>query len=297
MDAAAGGSAGGATVGLARVAPHAVADVASATPRTKNALDTIAPMAPLSRPPRGPSGEGYGREKKWFPKFRRRAETGSAAARNPPPWGLALASRMTSMRSILVLGCALALGGCSRCTHETGTSDTASPYTGSADASEGGCPTGWLVPPAVVASLAVPADGGVLRIHVSATGTQNYVCTPTDAGAAWTLTGPTATLDDCTSALYGHHFTSDGGAALPEWQAADGTYVVGRKVAAFTPDGGSGSVPWLLLQVVGSGGSGPLARSLYVQRLDTKGGVATGACDAGATQLVDYGADYYFYGP
>lgn len=242
------------------------------------------------------------------------------------------------MRSIAVLAGALALCGCSSgsdaggggsdagkdvsandvtapdtSTHETGTTDTGSPDTstadtgssdtgpsdtGAGDASDGGCPTGWLVPPAVDPTIAVPGDGGVVRIHASANGTQNYACTVNDAGStAWTLTGPNATLDDCAGALYGHHFASDGGAAFPEWQATDGTYVVGHKLAAFTPDGGSGSVPWLLLQVVGSGGSGPLAQSLYVQRLNTNGGAAPGACDAGATQSVNYSADYYFYGP
>jgi hypothetical protein len=233
----------------------------------------------------------------------------------------------SSMRPMVVLSCTLALWGCSSgdtnggsadggkdasandvtapdvSTHETGTSDTGGPDTGTADtgssdASDGGCPAAWLVAPQVDPSIAVPSDGGTLRIHAAASGTQNYACTATDAGTTWTFVGPEATLDDCTGALFGHHFASDGGAASPEWQATDGTYVVGHKVAAFTPDGGSGSVPWLLLQVVGQGGSGPLAQSLYVQRLDTDGGVAPGpGCDAGATQAVPYTADYYFYGP
>ena len=237
------------------------------------------------------------------------------------------------MRSMVVPVCVLALLGCSSSsgdtnggstdggkdvsaadvtaadtsTHETGAADTGSQDgttadtgpadAGSSDASDGGCPAAWLVAPAVDPSIAVPADGGTVRIHVAGSGTQNYACTTTDAGTAWTLTGPTATLDDCAGALYGHHFASDGGAAFPEWQATDGTYVVGRKVAAFTPDGGSASVPWLLLQVVGQGGSGELAQSLYVQRLNTDGGVAAGACDAGATETVPYSADYFFYGP
>jgi hypothetical protein len=98
----------------------------------------------------------------------------------------------------------------------------------------------------------------------------------------------------------GHHFASDAGASAPEWQTLDGTYVVGHKVAAFTPDAGPPSVPWLLLQATGHGGSGTLAQTGYVQRVDTDGGVApSAACDpshVGTTQKVPYAADYFFYG-
>ena len=83
--------------------------------------------------------------------------------------------------------------------------------------------------------------------------------------------------------LIGHHFASEAGAAAPEWQTLDGTYAVGRKVLAYTPDGGSGSIPWLLLGATSTGGSGTLSGTTYVQRLNTAGGNApcTG-CDQGA---------------
>ncbi len=164
---------------------------------------------------------------------------------------------------------------------------------------------------AQVGALALP-DGGVVILHAVANGTQDYACTGTfiDAGAdggdagesfAWAFVAPEAQLDDCNATLIGHHFASEAGAAAPQWQTLDGTYVIGHKVAAYTPDGGSGSIPWLLSAATSTSGSGTLSRTTYVQRLDTAGGnpPSTG-CDQGAlgmTQKVPYSADYYFYGP
>ena len=184
-------------------------------------------------------------------------------------------------------------------TTDTGATDTGATDTGSSDASDGGCPAAWLVPPTVDPSIAVPSDGGSVLLHGAGSGTQNYACeVAADGGTTWTLVTPNATLDDCTGAVLAHHFASDAGLTFPEWQAPDGTYVVGHKVAAFTPDGGASSVPWLLLQAVGQGGTGTLAEVAYIQRLDTDGGVAPGgSCDAGATADIPYSADYYFYGP
>jgi hypothetical protein len=186
---------------------------------------------------------------------------------------------------------------------DSGSSDSASPDsggsdTGLADASDGSCPSAWLTPPPFPASLDVPVDGGAVLLHGAGSGTQNYACEISDAGSGWVLVTPAATLEDCTGAVLAHHFASDGGATLPEWQSPDGTYVVGHKIAAYTPDGGAESVPWVLLQAVDHGGSGVLSQVAYVQRLDTDGGAApAGTCEAGVTQDVPYSADYYFYGP
>jgi hypothetical protein len=165
-------------------------------------------------------------------------------------------------------------------------------------ATEAACPAAWLQPPSVNAAIAVPADGGSVLAHGAATGTQDYVCQAgPDGGAAWTLVGPRAALRDCTGALLAEHFASDAGGALPEWQSPDRAYVVGRKVAAFTPDLSASSVPWVLLAGVSHGGAGALSRVEYVQRVQTTGGVApAGSCAAGASERVPYTADYYFYG-
>ena len=162
----------------------------------------------------------------------------------------------------------------------------------------------WLRAPAVDSSLAVPKDGNRVLAHAQANGTQNYACSPAaaDAGTsyAWTLTGPEAALAGAGGTPMGKHFASSAGAAAPEWQTPDGTYVVARKVAAFTPPSAAGSVPWLLLRADGHGGAGTLGQAQYIQRVNTHGGVAPAAgCDAshaGATQKVPYTADYYFFG-
>jgi hypothetical protein len=168
------------------------------------------------------------------------------------------------------------------------------------DASDGGCATGWLVAPTVPTSIEVPADGGGVLLHAAGAGTQNYACTMgTDGGISWVFVGPQANLSDCNGNVIGHHYASEAGAGYPEWiTTADGTYVIAHKVAAYTPDGGAASVPWLLLQAVDAGGTGTLSQVAYIQRLDTDGGVAPGpGCDAGDMAQVPYTADYWFYGP
>src|SRR5207237_840815 len=139
-------------------------------------------------------------------------------------------------------------------------------------------------------------------------GTQNYTCTSTvvadagtgdDGGAAvyaWTFTGPLATLSDCAGVTIGAHFASSAGPTAPEWETViDGTAVIGRRLAAVTPD--ATALPWLLLQATSHVGTGTLSRAQYIQRVHTHGGLApTTGCDAmhvGTMQNVPYTADYY----
>ena len=172
---------------------------------------------------------------------------------------------------------------------------------GPADAA---CPSSWTIVPDAGSPNLIP-DGGLppMLIHAAGAGTQNYVCQAqvnNDAGTttyAWVLTGPTATLDDCNAQLIGHHFASEAGASAPEWETLDNNYVIGSKVAAVTPD--ASAVPWLLLKETSNSGAGTIAKTLYIQRLYTTGGVPTTTCDSNAvntTVQVPYTADYYFYG-
>lgn len=167
-----------------------------------------------------------------------------------------------------------------------------------------GCPASWTVAPVVDPSIAVPDGGEPVLLHATATGTQDYTCEQTaDAGGvyAWVFVGPEADLHDCHDALIGHHFASEAGAAAPEWMTVmDNSFVIAAKRAAFTPDGGAASVPWLLLQETATGGSGLITKTQWINRLTTDGGVAPSTvCDGsnvGTTQKVAYTADYYFYG-
>ena len=169
---------------------------------------------------------------------------------------------------------------------------------------EAGCPSSWTTYPDAGPPNLIP-DGGLppVLMHAAATGTQNYVCESqtTDAGTTyvWTFVGPQANLEDCNAQLIGHHFASEAGAAAPEWQTTDQSYVIAAKQAAYSAD--ASAVPWLLLKETSNGGSGTIAKTLYVQRLFTSGGIApTTTCDSNsldASSNVPYTADYYFYGP
>jgi len=63
-----------------------------------------------------------------------------------------------------------------------------------------------------------------------------------------------------------------------------------------TPPGATANdIPWLKLDVVNRRGSGTLADVTTVQRINSHGGAAQGACDqAGAFRSVPYSADYVF---
>jgi hypothetical protein len=178
------------------------------------------------------------------------------------------------------------------------------------DAGDGGqdagpCPSSWLVAPTVDSTLVPDGGAGTLALHAAATGTQDYAClqaTDGGAGFGWTFTGPEADLQDCHGILVGKHFAAGMDAGAPEWMTtADSSFVIGKKLASETPDGGANAIPWLLLQAVDHGGTGTLSKVQYVQRVNTTGGlVPTATCAAsnsGASQKVVYTADYYFYTP
>jgi hypothetical protein len=118
-------------------------------------------------------------------------------------------------------------------------------------------------------------------------GTQTYAC---DAA-----TGTWATKSTPEAKLYAygflppiHHF---GG---PRWQAKDGSTLLGTVRTSVPKDG---TIPWLLLDVKYEGGGGrQLTDVTNISRVHTRGGVGpTGACQAGDTKAVPYGADYIFW--
>jgi len=161
---------------------------------------------------------------------------------------------------------------------------------------------GWGSAPTADPMLLPPAGERVL-LHAGANGTQNYACQASTTGGAttylWTLTGPDAVLTDCTGATIGHHLPSSGGAAAPQWTHIDGSSVIGARVTAITVD--PTAVPWLALNATSTSGTGVLTPTQQIARVNTTGGraPATG-CDAshvGDTTMVNYTADYYFYGP
>jgi Protein of unknown function (DUF3455) len=138
------------------------------------------------------------------------------------------------------------------------------------------------VPPAI----AVPGATIVATYH--AEGAQIYECKAgSDGKLGWAFREPIATLllDGKT---IGRHY------AGPTWENVDGSAVVG-KTAGSAPGKTENDIPWLKLDVVSRRGSGTLADVSTVQRINTQGGAAQGACDRpGAFRSVPYSADYVF---
>ena len=138
------------------------------------------------------------------------------------------------------------------------------------------------VPPA----LAAPGESVVATLHAG--GAQVYECKAgADGKPAWTFREPIATLV-LDGKTIGRHY------AGPNWEHADGSAVVG-KVVTNVPGKGAGDIPWLKLEVVAQRGSGALSGVTTVQRINTAGGVFSGACEkAGELHSAPYAADYVF---
>lgn len=136
-------------------------------------------------------------------------------------------------------------------------------------------------------AIAVTGEALVATYH--AEGAQVYECKSNASGKlAWQFREPIATLLSGGETV-GRHF------AGPNWELADGSGVTG-KVTGHAPGATPKDIPLLRLEVSSRRGSGTLTGVTAIQRLNTKGGVAEGACDAaGAFQAVPYSADYAFY--
>jgi len=134
-----------------------------------------------------------------------------------------------------------------------------------------------------------------LFLVVNAIGVQKYTC---QADGTWLFTDPEATLDKTTGVPkpIGTHFLNFA-TGRPVWQLKDGSSVEAARTV--TVSGGTGNIPWLLLQAVvttaGSDGD-RLTRTTWVQRLNTSGGVApAGTCTPGDRIDVPYSAKYFFW--
>jgi hypothetical protein len=138
----------------------------------------------------------------------------------------------------------------------------------------------------VPAAIAAPGESVVATMH--AEGAQVYECKAgADGKLAWAFREPIATLV-LDGKTVGRHY------AGPNWEHADGSAVV-AKVAGNTPGKSANDIPWLKLEVTGQRGSGALSGVTTVQRINTVGGVHSGACDkAGAFHSAPYAADYVF---
>lgn len=142
--------------------------------------------------------------------------------------------------------------------------------------------------PETPAAIAVP-DGNKVEFHAYAVGVQIYAWNATTH--AWVFQAPEAVLfasaqDKGEVAI---HY------AGPTWESNSGSKVVGAKIAGVTVD--PTAIPWLLLRAAHTEGPGIFARTTYVQRVNTTGGLAPAApgITNGQIARVPYTAEYYFY--
>ena len=136
------------------------------------------------------------------------------------------------------------------------------------------------------AAIAAPGETTVLTTH--AVGLQNYDCKAgADGKLVWTFNSPHATLT-AGDKVVGHH------SAGPTWELTDGSGITAKAVGN-APGTGAGDIAWLKLEVNSHKGTGQLTDVTTVQRINTVGGVLSGACDReGAGRGMPYSADYVF---
>lgn len=136
---------------------------------------------------------------------------------------------------------------------------------------------------------AIVVTGQTLVVTLHAEGAQIYECKADASGKlVWQFREPIATLLNGSETI-GRHF------AGPNWELADGSGVSG-KVAGRAPGSTPKDIPLLKLDAGSPRGNGKLTGVTTIQRLNTKGGAAEGACEtAGAFLSAPYAADYAFY--
>jgi len=142
-----------------------------------------------------------------------------------------------------------------------------------------------------------PPKGQKLVVTATARGVQVYNCEQgADGTFLWRFDRPEAELFDDRGQRAGNHKVG------PKWEWYDGSAVIG-KVEAKQDSPDKDSIQWLLLSADSHPGVGYgiLGHVEYIQRVDTKGGVApAGGCDAShlnTKNRVPYTATYKFYKP
>lgn len=122
-----------------------------------------------------------------------------------------------------------------------------------------------------------------------------YECRAKAGDAAsfeWAFVGPTAKLmDSSMSKEVGKYY------AGPTWESTDGSKITGKQVAV--APAAPGNIPLQLVKAEPAMGNGAMTGITYIQRVNTKGGVAPpdscNASSAGTKKMVPYQADYVFY--
>ena len=144
------------------------------------------------------------------------------------------------------------------------------------------------------ASVQVPA-GHKVAMETVGRGDITYECRAKADMAGqfeWFFVGPDAKLMDRSGRQIGRYYGPPA-----TWENMDGSKVTATQVAV-APMGGS-NIPMQLVKANPAMGAGAMQGVAYIQRVDTRGGVAPGAVCSGANvgqkQVVKYQADYIFW--
>jgi hypothetical protein len=135
-------------------------------------------------------------------------------------------------------------------------------------------------------AIAAPGETAILTLH--AQGAQIYECRAGKEGKPeWTFREPIASLF-IDGKTVGRHY------AGPNWEHIDGSAVV-AKAAGNAPGATPKDIPWLKLTITQHRGKGVLSDITTIQRINTVGGVHSGACDkSGTLHAAGYATDYVF---
>lgn len=148
---------------------------------------------------------------------------------------------------------------------------------------------------ALPAAVRVPAGQKQAVWSTTQNGQITYECRlklGTTEAFEWTFAGPVADLVDANGVKIGKYY------AGPTWEANDGSKFTGKQLAV--SPAAAGNIPLQLVQANPSTGQGAFAGTTFVQRLNTKGGVAPSQLPCtksslGQRVVVSYASDYVLY--
>ena len=143
----------------------------------------------------------------------------------------------------------------------------------------------------IPAQIRVPV-GKSPALLTHAIGDQIYQCALVNGSYTWILLAPDAKLLDTKGQVVGKHYSG------PVWEYKEGSRIEGRIVSKLDVDPDS-SISWLLVKVIGHKGNGLFSDISYINRINTRGGLApSSGCHMnhlGTEKRMAYSADYVFY--
>lgn len=144
------------------------------------------------------------------------------------------------------------------------------------------------------AAVQVPA-GHKVAMETVGVGQITYECRAKKDMAGqheWVFVGPDAKLQTRSGSVIGRYWGPPA-----TWENNDGSKVTATQVAV--APAGTGDIPLQLVKANPATGMGAMQGVSYIQRVNTRGGVAPAmACNAGnlgSKQIVQYQADYIFW--